>query len=205
MSLEGKNLSFGYTKDKLLFSGLDIEISEDEIIGLQGYSGSGKTTLGKVLAGYLPTFTGSIMVNGKRVPKNTFNPVQMIHQHPEKSINPRWKINKVLENLGSEKGLIMDEFGIKEEWLTRWPIELSGGELQRFCMARAFDKRTKYLIADEITTMLDGITQAGIWKTITGLCEQNKIGLMVISHDKSILNKLCDRVINFNDVILRNV
>ena len=100
-----------------------------------------------------------------------------------------------------EKEYIMEKFGISHDWLNRWPIELSGGELQRFCMARAFDKRTELIIADEITTMLDGITQANIWKTITELCDSKKIGLMVISHDKALLNKLCTRIIDFNELV----
>lgn len=202
MSLIGENLSFGYNKSEILFKNLDIEIKKDEIIGLQGYSGSGKTTLGKVLAGYLPMRTGKIYVNKKQLTeKIKFNPVQMIHQHPEKSINPRWKIHKVLDESDVEREFIMEKFGISCDWLNRWPIELSGGELQRFCMARAFDKKTEFLIADEITTMLDGITQANIWKTITELCDSKKIGLMVISHDKALLNKLCTRIIDFNELV----
>ena len=125
MSLIGENLSFGYNKNSILFENLDIEIKKDEIIGLRGYSGYGKTTLGKVLAGYLPMRTGRIYVNEKlQNDKLKFNPVQMIHQHPEKSINPRWKIHKVLEESDIEKEFIMEKFGISHDWLNRWPCLL---------------------------------------------------------------------------------
>lgn len=202
MSILGKNLSFGYTKDSLVFERVDIEIGHNEVLGLQGYSGSGKTTLGKVLAGYLPSYTGTIEIDGQPYTHKTkgYHPVQIIHQHPEKSINPRWKMKEVMAEVEGDLDELMDTFGIQKEWLNRWPIELSGGELQRFCIARAFDKRTHYLIADEITTMLDGIVQAEIWKNILYLCKKKKIGLMVVSHDCALLEKLCHRIIDFESL-----
>ena len=82
------------------------------------------------------------------------------------------------------------------KWLNRWPSELSGGELQRFCVLRALSPKTKFLIADEMTTMLDAITQAQIWNVVIDYCKKNSIGLIVISHDKDLVNIVCDRVIN---------
>lgn len=199
MSLIGKNLSFGYNKKNLLFKNVNICINSNDILGLQGFSGSGKTTLGKVLAGYLDSFSGEVEVDGKVYSQKTagFHPVQIIHQHPEKSINPRWKMKEILQEADIDKEETMDIFQIREEWLERWPTELSGGELQRFCIARAFDKRIHYIIADEITTMLDGITQAELWKKIITLCKQRNIGLIIISHEQSLLEKLCDKIIDF--------
>ena len=60
----------------------------------------------------------------------------------------------------------LELLGIDQEWLERWPNELSGGELQRFCVARALGPNTRFLIADEMTTMLDAITQAQIWHAV---------------------------------------
>ncbi|MCG8484184.1 MAG: ABC transporter ATP-binding protein, partial [Clostridia bacterium] len=79
-------------------------------------------------------------------------------------------------------------------WLKRWPIELSGGELQRFCIVRALNPQTKYIIADEITTMLDAITQAKIWHELLKICRARSLGVIVVSHEKSLLNRLCDRI-----------
>ena len=78
--------------------------------------------------------------------------------------------------------------------MDRWPIELSGGELQRFCVARALSPETKFIIADEMTTMLDGITQAKIWESLLEISKAMNIGLVVISHEKELLKKLCDRI-----------
>ncbi|MDK4501319.1 ATP-binding cassette domain-containing protein [Fusobacterium necrophorum] len=202
MSLIGENLSFGYSKQNLLFKNVNICINSGDVLGLQGFSGSGKTTLGKVLAGYLETFSGKVKVDGKIYSQRTkgFHPVQIIHQHPEKSINPRWKMKEILQEAEIDQKEIMEIFQIREEWLERWSTELSGGELQRFCIARALDQRTRYIIADEITTMLDGITQAELWKKIINLCKKRNIGLMIISHEQSLLEKLCDKIIDFESL-----
>jgi len=95
---------------------------------------------------------------------------------------------------------LLDSFGIKKNWLNRWPNELSGGELQRFALARALGPKTKYLIADEITTMLDAITQAQIWNTILGVVEEMNIGVLVVSHEKTLIKRLCNNIIFLNDI-----
>lgn len=94
---------------------------------------------------------------------------------------------------------VLDELGIKEEWLSRWPSELSGGELQRFCIARAFQDETKFIIADEITTMLDAITQAHLWKMLHRVAKERNIGVLAISHDSYLLQRISDRMIDFQD------
>ncbi len=77
------------------------------------------------------------------------------------------------------------------------PPELSGGELQRFAVARALDPGTRYLIADEITTMLDANTQAQLWQVIIRHTKERSLGVLVISHDVSLLKRVCGRVIQF--------
>jgi len=77
----------------------------------------------------------------------------------------------------------------------RFPNELSGGELQRFCVARALGPNTRYLIADEMTTMFDAITQAQIWNAVLKIAEQRKMGMVVVSHDMNLIQQLCHRVI----------
>ena len=89
-----------------------------------------------------------------------FKPVQLIYQHPEKVMNPKWKMSQVLAESWDVKDEDLAQFGIQKSWLTRFPQELSGGELQRFSVLRSLNPNTKFLIADEMTTMLDAITQA---------------------------------------------
>ena len=93
-------------------------------------------------------------------------------------------------------GELIEAAGIKKEWMSRWPAELSGGELQRFCVIRALNPKTRFLIADEMTTMLDAITQAQIWKLVLSYAEEHQMGVVVISHDKELVKRLCTRVVD---------
>src|SRR5690625_4698368 len=199
-SLKIAGISFRYPNEKLLFKKVNLKVNSGEIVGIYGYSGSGKTTLAKVISGYLEPKEGQIIVNGNSTFTNTVHPVQLIWQHPEKAINPRWKMNKLLTESQINDKQLLHILNIKEEWLMRYPSELSCGELQRFCIARAFHQHTKYIIADEMTTMLDSITQAKIWHAVLHLIKQRNIGLITISHDTHLLSRLCDRVIHFEDL-----
>lgn len=202
MSLKGIDISFSYSSGKKILNKVNIEVKAGEIVGLHGYSGSGKTTLGKILAGYIKAKEGRIEIDGELVNPQIrrYNPVQIIHQHPEKSVNPRWSVDKIFSEVNIDKEELMKVFEIKSEWLKRTSFELSGGELQRICIARVFDKRTKYIIADEISTMLDGINQAEIWKKILFLIKNRNIGLIIVSHDYDLLQKLCNRIIEFSSL-----
>ena len=118
-----------------------------------------KTTLMKILAGYLQPDAGRVLVDGKPLPAKGYCPVQMVWQHPERAVNPRLTLRKTLAEGDGIDRRLEEGLGIEEDWKGRFPQELSGGELQRFCIARALGRRTRYLIADEISTMLDLITQ----------------------------------------------
>jgi peptide/nickel transport system ATP-binding protein len=87
------------------------------------------------------------------------------------------------------------ELGIRDEWFLRHPHELSGGELQRFCIARALATEPRYLIADEISTMLDAVTQARIWRVLLDACEGRGIGLVFVSHSPALTARLATRTI----------
>ena len=166
MQLKAKGINFKYSNDRYILKDIDFEINSGEIVGLVAPSGFGKTTLAKILAGYEKPESGSVIIEGYKSEKNKYNPVQLIFQHPEKSVNPKWKMSKIINEAFEPSKELIDSMGIKDEWLNRWPSELSGGELQRFCVLRALSKDTKFLIADEMTTMLDAITQAQIWGVV---------------------------------------
>jgi peptide/nickel transport system ATP-binding protein len=85
---------------------------------------------------------------------------------------------------------LLRNLGIKQEWFERYPQELSGGELQRFCIARALLAHPRYLIADEISTMLDGITQARLWQVILDETTRARIGLVFTTHSESLATHL---------------
>lgn len=200
MTLRGTQLSYGYHPKRPLFTNVNIEVAAGEVVGLHGYSGSGKTTLGKVLGGYLVPTSGEVTVAGEPLPRRAFCPVQVIHQHPESSVDPRWRVRRTLTRVDGDLTSLLEHFELNPAWLDRRPIELSGGELQRFCIARAFDSRTRYLIADEISTMLDGILQAQLWRQIVDLANERGIGLLVVSHEHDLLAHVCDRTIDFEEL-----
>lgn len=199
MQLKAKGINFKYRDDKYILKDIDFTINSGEVVGLVAPSGFGKTTLAKILAGYEKPESGSVSIEGFTTSKNGYNPVQLIFQHPEKSVNPKWKMSKILNEAFKPSKELLDDMGIKSGWLNRWPNELSGGELQRFCVLRALSPETKFLIADEMTTMLDAITQAQIWNVVLEHVKKYNIGLIVISHEKSLVDRICDRVVDLTE------
>ncbi|MBK3497306.1 ATP-binding cassette domain-containing protein [Viridibacillus sp. YIM B01967] len=199
MQLEAKDIGFRYGDGPWLFQGVNLTIEPGEIVGITGPSGRGKTTFCRILAGYESPIEGAVYFNGAKLPKNEYHHVQMVLQHPEKAINPRWKMHKILNEGYQPDKELLDLLGIEQEWLTRWPHELSGGELQRFCVARALGPNTCFLIADEMTTMLDANTQAQIWHAIIEIAKKREMGIVVVTHESKLMQRLCHRVIDFNN------
>ena len=196
MQLKAQSINFKYRDDEYILKDIDFTINSGEVVGLVAPSGFGKTTLAKILAGYEKPESGTVTIDGQKNNKKGYSPVQLIFQHPEKSVNPRWKMNKILKEAYLPSKELLDDMGIKKEWLNRWPSELSGGELQRFCVVRALSPETKFLVADEMTTMLDAITQAQIWNVVLNHVKKYNIGLVVISHEKSLIDRICDRIVD---------
>lgn len=197
--LDIKGLTYRTKKDNFLFQNVNFSIEKGQIVGLKGYSGSGKTTLAKMISGYLSPTEGEILLNGSSHQPLGVNPIQLVWQHPELAINPQWRLKKLLAEVGTIDEEILTNLGIRMEWLERYPNELSGGELQRFCLARALGNSTEYLLADEITTMLDAITQAQIWCFIKYLVQKKRIGVLAISHDEYLLQAISTEIIDLED------
>ena len=195
MRLEAKNVSFRYDrKQPWVLENCSLGIDRGERLALFAPSGYGKTTLALLMAGYLEPNKGEILLDGKRLPKKGVYPVQLIYQHPEKAINPRWRLKRVLEESGEMREDVLDAFGIERAWLDRFPRELSGGELQRFCVARALVSGADFLICDEISTMLDVITQAQIWNVVLEEAEKRNMGILAVTHNRHLANRIADRI-----------
>lgn len=198
MILEGKNLTFSYEKQgQEIFRNVNLQVESHERAAVLGPSGFGKTTLCKVLAGYLVPISGEVLLDGTPLPKKGYCPVQMIWQHPERAVNPRLKMRDTLSDGQQIEERIIRELGIEADWMNRYPQELSGGELQRFCIARALGKDTRFLIADEISTMLDLITQSQIWNFLLKEVQEREIGMIVVSHSEPLLDQIATRRIHF--------
>lgn len=210
MKLEAKNLSFSYklfeknvlelrqgkTKKEIL-SHINLTIESGELVGVIGPSGFGKTTLCRLLAGYLKPDEGEILLDGKPLGSyRGYCPVQMIWQHPEMAVDPKMRMWDVIAEGDHVEGRILDSLGIRQEWMERFPQELSGGELQRFCIARALGRKTRFLLADEITTMLDLVTQSQIWHFLMEEVKRRNIGILAVSHDRGLLDRICTRQVD---------
>lgn len=194
--LEITDVSFRYAPESSwLFKDLNLTVAPGEIVGLQGPSGQGKTTLARLIGGYLTPSTGTVTINGAQFPGDGFCRVQLLFQHPELAVDPRWKIRNILSEGYRPGKELLDEFDIQADWLDRYPCEMSGGQLARISLVRALGPDVEYLIADEITAMLDALTQARIWRSLIQYSQRHGIGILVISHDSALLKRLCPRTI----------
>ena len=197
MILEAKNVTFYYRgrKKSPVLEDYSISVSSGERVGLKGPSGRGKTTLCRLLAGYEKPQAGEVLLDGK--PTASYRgacPVQMVWQHPETVVDPLLRLGETLAEAGGADEHIRRKLHIEEGWMSRFPSELSGGELQRFCLARALHPETKFLLCDEISAMLDLATQAQIRNFLLEEAERRGLGMLVVSHSDALLEKVCTRI-----------
>ena len=192
--LEAKTISFHYDSTPWIIENLDFELHPGELIGLPGPSGQGKSTLAKILSGHISPQQGRVVCDGRPLPTGTFCPVQLIFQHPELTMNPRWKLGDSVAEAHSPDARTLERLNIEPAWLSRYPHELSGGELQRLALARVMTPKTRYLIADEMTAMLDPNTQALVWDAVLKWAAEFEVGMLAVSHDRHLLDRIAHRV-----------
>lgn len=191
--LELKQLSVEQA-GKVLWQDLSFSLEAGERFGISAPSGTGKTTLGRVLAQWqLPT-QGSILFNGNPLSKKGYCPIQLVPQHPDKCFNPFRTTGDSVRDAWSPDERWLEKLKIKQEWLTRRPNELSGGELARIALLRALDPRTQILIADEVTAQLDAQIQADIWQVLIDESQKRPLSLIIFSHNKALLEKVSTKV-----------
>lgn len=195
--LRASGVRFRYARrGPWIVDGADLEVARGEVVGLRGPSGAGKTTLGRVLAGYLAADAGTVEVDGRPLPSSGVSPVQLAFQDPELAIDPRWRLHEVLAEGGEPDGDLLEELSIDAGWLRRFPHELSGGELQRVAIARALVTGAPFVVADEISAMLDPITQAQLWHALRRRVDAGTLGVVAVSHDEALLDVVADRVVD---------
>ena len=210
--LEIKNLNKSF-ENGFKLQNINFDIEEGEIVSLIGESGSGKTTISKMLVGLMKG-KGEILFKGQDILKNSQNnkKIQMIFQSPYSSLNPKYKIRDiVLEGVIYQKTLkqgedkekylqdILAKVGLEKEVAEKYPNELSGGQRQRVGIARAIAVKPDLIIADEILTALDALTQIQIVELFQKLKKEDNISYLFISHDINVLKKISDRILIIKD------
>lgn len=201
MQLDSDRISFRYGRRlPIILKDVSLTVGGGERLGIVGPSGYGKSTFLEILAGYLKPTSGRVLLDGKPLPTRQRSPVQLINQHPEEAINPRWRMGRVLEEAGEVTDVTWDALGLEHEWLDRYPQELSGGEMQRFSVARALAANPEFILADEITAMLDTITQAQIWRHLIDVSKERGIGLVVVTHNLHLAERVCERIVDLAEI-----
>ena len=193
---------------------INFDIKEGEVVSLIGESGSGKTSISKIIVGLLRA-EGQILFKGEDILENSKKingKIQMIFQSPYSSLNPKYKIKDIIaegviyqkilkkeENIDEYLLNILNEVGLDKEVLNKYPDELSGGQRQRVGIARAVAVKPDLIIADEILTALDALTQIQILELFQKLKENKKISYLFISHDINVVKKISDRLLIIKD------
>lgn len=200
MALEARHVYFRYGGKPWVLEDCTLKVNRGECLAVFAPSGYGKTTLAMLLAGFLKPVRGQILIEDKPLPEKGICPVQLVCQHPEMAVNPRWRLKRVLEESRELREDMLDAFGIERAWLNRFPGELSGGELQRFCVARALQSGADYLICDEISTMLDVITQAQIWNVVLTEAAKHNMGVIAITHNQHLAQRIATRIVDLRSL-----
>lgn len=212
---EYKEKGFLKKETKNVLNGLSFNIRKGECLGIVGESGSGKSTLGRIITGIEKSTKGSIKFNGEDIYKNKNNMIKenisIVFQNYVASVNPRFTVSEIIKepliikNKMKEKDIenklieLIKAVGLKEEFLNRYPKELSGGQLQRVCIARAISTRPKFIMLDEAVSSLDVSTQVEILELLKKLKTKYELSYIFVTHDLLTITYICDSVIFFKD------
>ena len=215
--LKVDNISASYTgkaSEKVL-EDIDLVVRRARTVALVGESGSGKSTLARVITGLLPPLEGEITYGGKVLPpalkaraRETLRIMQMIYQMPDTALNPRQKVRDIIGrpltfyfNLhGKEKEdrirELLEMIELKpKKYIDRFPGEMSGGEKQRICIARALAAKPDLIICDEVTSALDQLVAEGILKLLQDLQNELQVSYLFITHDLATVKAISDEIV----------
>ena len=188
---ERQDKVFGHTRQQVLFD-VSLNVKRGTCLGILGESGSGKSTMGRVLCGLLKPDSGEAILDGVSVyasragRRNLQNKLSVVFQDYTTSANPRFRVKDIIG-----EGLTVRD----ADFAGRFPHELSGGQLQRVCIARAVACKPEVILFDEAISSLDAHTQVQVMDLLRDLKEKLGLTYVFITHDLTSITYLCDDVL----------
>ena len=202
-------------KEIELVRGVSFAVAPGECLGILGESGSGKSTMGRVLCGLLKPDSGEAVLDGVSVyasragRRNLQNKLSIVFQDYTTSANPRFRIRDIIgEGLTvqerregkkldrkAETSRLLELVGLPADFADRFPHELSGGQLQRVCIARAVACKPEIILFDEAISSLDAHTQVQVMDLLRELKDRLGLTYIFITHDLTSITYLCDDVL----------
>ena len=225
--LKASNITKSYTQKKFLkkfvktvLNDVSLSLEQGKCLGIIGESGSGKSTLGRIITGIEKADSGVVEFEGKNIHqkenKDAKNDISVVFQNYVSSVNPRFSVAQIIaepliissqvnknkidkKKIDDEVKKLIKIVGLSEEFLERFPNELSGGQLQRVCIARAIVTKPKFILLDEAVSSLDVSTQVEILDLLQKLKKEYNLSYIFITHDLLTITYICDSVIFFKD------
>lgn len=214
--LEIKNLKKTFYKDRKPYVAVDdisFYVEEGSCVGIVGESGCGKSTTAKMITRLTEPDSGSILLNGREIVggkkselKELYRNVQMVFQTPQDSFDPRCTLGDGIMESMINHGMkkkdakirtkeLLSMVELEENFASRYPHEVSGGQCQRAAIARALAVRPRLLICDEATSALDVTVQAQIIGLLKKLRKEMGLSILIICHDLALVQNFCDYVL----------
>ncbi len=212
--LEIKGVSAAYLPGAPVVRDIDLTITPKKTVAVVGESGSGKTTLARVVTGLLPPYEGRIVFDGQELSADLKNRdlevlrrMQMVYQMPDVALNPRQKIRRIIgrplefyfgmTGKAQEERILelLDMVELPARYISRYPSELSGGEKQRICIARALAANPDLIICDEVTSALDQLVAEGILELLQELQNELGVSYLFITHDLATVKAIADEIV----------
>ncbi|MER0247208.1 ATP-binding cassette domain-containing protein [Streptomyces sp. HSW2009] len=215
--LELRTITAGYERRAPVVRGVSLTLADGEAVGLLGPSGCGKSTLARVAALLHRPDAGQVVLDGEvargwrhRAPRAQRTAYGVIFQQPRLSADPRLRLTDLIAEplratgLGNEAAertaALAHRVGLGPDLLTRRPHEVSDGQLQRACLARALALRPRWLVCDEMTAMLDASTTAALVHVVEEYRRESGAGLLAVGHDRTLLSRWCDRTVSWSEL-----
>ncbi|WP_329418726.1 ATP-binding cassette domain-containing protein [Streptomyces sp. NBC_01693] len=215
--LELRSVTAGYARNEPVFDDVSLTVAPGEAVGLVGPSGCGKSTLARVAALLHRPDSGTVILDGEpvrhwrhRAPRAQRTAFGVVFQQPRLSADPRLTLGDLIEEPLRATGRretaqervaeLAGTVGLTQDLLGRRPHEVSDGQLQRACLARALILRPRWLICDEMTAMLDASTTAALVAVVESYRSATGAGLLAVGHDRTLLERWCDHTVRWENL-----